>query len=149
MTAGSLLHNTHNFIAASTPPPPRRNTRLIMALMEHARDGLELLISPTCAAALTTEGDHFNSVCLKVLLSKLLGLAVVLGAAIGVCGGRGRRRGVLEHHMFDVDVLAAARCRCCGAGLGCAETACVVLLGCSCGRVTLPIAAPASSTHRA
>jgi hypothetical protein len=43
-----------------------------------------VLVSDSCAETMITDGDIFDSACLKQTLSKGLGYGVVLGATIGM-----------------------------------------------------------------
>lgn len=44
---------------------------------------LERFVSQSCANKMITEGDFLDVPCLKLCLSKALGLAIVLGSVLG------------------------------------------------------------------
>ncbi len=48
-----------------------------------AKSTFATIVSPQCAETIFTAGDFLNAVCVKLLISKLLGFAIVAGGAIG------------------------------------------------------------------
>ena len=44
---------------------------------------VEKVVSPACAETMVVDGNFFDSTCIKLSISKILGFAIVLGSVLG------------------------------------------------------------------
>eukprot|EP00911_Craspedida_sp_UC1_P000506 UC1_evm1s383 len=68
--------------------------------MEYLHDATTYLVGAECADTMLVEQDFLNASCLKLLVSKGLGIAIVGGSVIRSAEGLSIAGAIMEHMTF-------------------------------------------------